>query len=283
MMIHIDTLIETANRLEPLPSSLTRLATLVADDDSDIREIVDVVSFDQALTLRLLKVANSAFSASIMEITNVRAAVLRLGKGMVLSIAMGTAVKGSLSRALPQYGLSQGDLWLHSVTAALAAETMGKFCKATISPAAFTAALLHDIGKLVVAGFLTPDIQSYLDRAMREGCLTRMQAERELLEVHHGELGGLIAQNWELPESIVKGISYHHTPEEDYNEETKPTCYSVHLANWIAKYIDLEEPPEDFWPAEVHVSREFLGMTEESLKSVCELVAQKRKDMPERY
>jgi len=266
-MIHIDTLIETANRLEPLPSSLARLASLVVDEDSDIREIVDVVSFDQALTVRLLKIANSAFSASVSEITNVRAAVLRLGKGMVLSVAMGDAVKGPLNKAIPEYGLSQGDLWMHSVTAALAAETLGPYCKIKVPPAAFTAALLHDIGKLVISGFLTPDIQTYLNRAEREGGLTRMQAER----------------NWELPESIIKGISYHHTPEEDNNDNTRPICYSVHLTNWVTKYLEIEEPPEDFWPAEVHVSREYLGISEESLRKLCETVAQKREDMPERY
>lgn len=233
-MIDLDALAQAASCLEPLPVSVTRLAAMVCGETpAEIGEITDIVQFDQALTASMLRAANSSWSASRTEITNVRDAVVRLGTSTVFSIALGVNVKSRMARDVPEYGLSEGDLWNHSVAASLAGELLLKAAKHRLPPETVTAALLHDVGKLVMCRFLGDDLLGTLARAREDGGLTRMEAEYEVLGVHHGELGGLITQIWGLPDSLVRGISYHHTPDIGMD----PICYGVHLADVIAKVI----------------------------------------------
>lgn len=233
-MIDLDALAQAAACLDPLPMSVTRLAAMVCGDEpADLTEIVEIVQFDQALTASLLRAANSSWSASRTEITNVRDAVVRLGSSTVFSIALGVNVKSRMARDVPEYGLNEGDLWNHSVAASLAAELLLKKAKHKLPAETVTAALLHDVGKLVMCRFLADDLLTVLHQAHDLAGLTRMQAEYEVLGVHHAELGGLIAQIWGLPESLVRGISYHHSPGIGLD----PICYGVHLSDVVAKVI----------------------------------------------
>ncbi len=213
-MIDLDRLIQQANDLEPLPGTTTRLAALAADPDAGIRELVDLVSFDQALTARLLRFANSAAVGSREPVASVQGAIQRLGTGTVLTVAMGAAVKGRLMAAVPQYGIGEGGLWRHSIAAALAIEALVRIGRVSAPSAAFSAALLHDVGKLVLSRFLDPEVLAVLHEARTAGGLSALAAEVEVLSVHHAELGGLIAQHWKLPDAIVQGISKHHTADE---------------------------------------------------------------------
>lgn len=233
-MIDLETLIREAHDIEALPASVSRLAALVADEDSSTEEIIEVVRFDQALTARMLQAANSAMSGARTPITTVKAAVIRMGRGTLLSLAMASAVRKAMYQALPAYNLSEGELWYHSVATAVVAEEMAAFCNRPIPPEAFTAALLHDVGKLILSRFLDPEVSRVLAMAMNEGRLGRLDAEREVLTVHHGELGGLVGQQWELPDGIVRGVTYHHTPEEGFNVISDAT----YLANGVAHAIE---------------------------------------------
>lgn len=232
-MIDLLALTRSANDLEALPTSVTRLAAIASKEDWNVREIEETVALDQALSLRLLRAANSAASAARMPIATIREAVVRVGLGSLLSMATATSVRGSLSRAVPELGLSEGEMWRHAVGTALAAEAAQGFCDVSLPPETYAAALLHDIGKLVLARFLEPDILRVLALAREEGHLSGLRAETELLTVHHGELGGLIAQNWQLPSRLVTGIIHHHTP--DLADDV--IADAVHVANVAAMRV----------------------------------------------
>lgn len=231
-MIDLDRLIRQANHLEPLPATTTRLASLAADPDAGIRELVDIVSFDQALTARLLRFANSAAVGSREPVASVQTAIQRLGTGTVLTVAMGAAVRGPLTAAVPQYGLAEGELWRHSIASAMAIEALVRVARVSAPSAAFTAALLHDVGKLVLARFLDAEVLRVLHAARTEGGLSPLEAEVDVLSVHHAELGGLIAQHWKLPDAIVQGISKHHTADGNDDDVAR----LVRLADLIAHH-----------------------------------------------
>jgi HD-like signal output (HDOD) protein len=244
-MIDIDDLIAKASTLQPLPASAVQLASLIASGNSDLDEIGNVIAYDQALTLKLLRAANSAHSASLTPITDARDAVFRLGTARVLALSVAANVNPLLKRDVSQYGLGEGDLWRHSVASAVAAEMLPDYCKELIPPETFAAALLHDIGKLVMGRFLSVEILGMLHRATTEGGLDPCAAESQILRVHHGELGGIVAQHWNLPESIVKGIIYHHTPSDGNHI----ICDAVSLANQIAKSVEKRLPPPTVLPS----------------------------------
>ena len=155
-MLDLHQLIAKAYDLEPIPMSGTKLANLIADPDSTLESLIEVVSLDQALTGRALRAANSAASAARSTITTVKDAVVRLGRSTMLTLGFGAKVRQQLQQALPEFGMAENMLWRHSVAAALAAESIGSMCKVQIPPESYAAALLHDIGKLVLARFLDP-------------------------------------------------------------------------------------------------------------------------------
>jgi HD-like signal output (HDOD) protein len=259
-MVKSDRLIEQARELQPLPASTIRLASLVSSENVDLDEICEVITYDQALTLALLRAANSVAHGGASDVSQVYEAVFRLGAAHVLAVALAANTGKLLKKHLPAYGLDEGGLWRHSVAAVGAAESVAKYAAEDLPAESFTAALLHDVGKLVMGRFMSVLELESIHRARVEGGFDLLGAESELLGMHHGELGGVIAQHWKLPERIVKGITFHHHPAKGQDL----ICDAVYLANQIAKRIDKPAP----WPA---VNRDVLarlGLAESQMDDV---------------
>jgi putative nucleotidyltransferase with HDIG domain len=233
-MLDYQQLVRAAEALDPVPVSVSRLVNIVSDDQWAFSDVEHVISLDQALTGRLLQIANSAWSASLVPIGTVKDAVIRIGIGPAVSFAVGACVGPTLRRALPEYGLGEGELWRHSVAASLAAEVLSAMSPMEVPAEAVTAALLHDVGKLVLARFLTADLLAGLAEVRASGDRSMMQAEVGVLGVHHGELGGLIARHWNLPSRVADAIAHHHAPERIEDA----ACDVVALANVAAKVVD---------------------------------------------
>ncbi len=278
-VVDLNELIRKAQDLEPLPMSATRLAALVADPRSNADQLIDVIRLDQSLTARVLRWANSASSAARGPITNVRDAVVRMGRGAILELAIGTRASKLLSSAVPEYGLNEQGLWRHSVATALVAESLAPHVRVDIPPEAFAAALLHDVGKLVLARFLEPETLEFLRRAQEDAHLDPLAAEIELLEVHHGELGGLVVRNWGLPESIAIGISYHHNPDEGRST----ICDVVCVADEIAKTIEAAKVPREPYPRDHSAAYQRLGLAPEKVSVIHEQVTKRFADVLERF
>jgi HD-like signal output (HDOD) protein len=193
---------------------------------------------------------------------------------------MACCIGPQFKRALPEYGLSEGDLWRHSVAASLAAEITMAMAANPVPAEAVTAALLHDVGKLVLARFLTPDLLRALAEARDQGEVSSMQAETDVLGVHHGQLGGLIARHWNLPDRLAEALTHHHTP--DRAEDL--LCDAVHLANIAARLVagDAASRREaDVMPAPSAVQR--LGLSGPYLERLCNHVTRRLDEVMARY
>ncbi len=241
-LIDFESLIKKADELPPLPGSTVKLISLLSGSDGKVEEITNVIKFDPALTLKLLRLANSAFSASKTTITSVHEAVSRLGTRRILSLALASHSRPMMESRVSAYGYHEGELWRHSVISMMVAENAQNFCQVSLPPAGSTAALLHDIGKLVMACFLDRQILALIRESQAEMNLTPYDAETQILGMNHAELGGLIARHWELPDTIVTGITYHHNPDQGFDL----ICDVVYLANVGAKNVSakMEENPE---------------------------------------
>ena len=212
-MIELDEVLDDARSLEPLPASASRLASLLAGDSWDMQEVCGAVRLDEALTGRLLGVANSARSGAREQVGTVELAVMRLGTGAVLGVALGNAVRKNYQTALPAYGLDEGGLWRHSVATALAVEEMRNFGVRSVPPEAFSTALLHDVGKLVLARHLTPEVLEYLrNYEGADGYGFGPDVERAVLSTDHAALGAVVARAWGLQKAIADGIEHHERP-----------------------------------------------------------------------
>jgi HD-like signal output (HDOD) protein len=196
--------------LEPLPPTVNRLASAIASESGGIREIEEIVSLDPVLTGRILNAANAAAATRGPRVGTVRGALLKVGSGRVLALALGGPLGRRLRRQVPAYGLSEGALWRHAVASSLSVELLSALSASPVPGEAFASALLHDLGLIVLAQFLDPELCRLLDEARGDG-LTSRSAELEILGVHHGEVGALVAQEWALPERIVRAIAFAGT------------------------------------------------------------------------
>jgi hypothetical protein len=176
----IGSLVSRIETLAPLPACASRLAAVVDDPESGIDDVVEAIRFDQALTATVLREANATSSASRRVISSVKGAVVRLGGARVLSRCLAGAIKAQLVEALPGYGYDERELWRHSVAAAVAAEELG---------VAFTASLLHDIGKLVLGRQAEPETMQAVWNCVEKDACTADQAETIVLGFSHAALG----------------------------------------------------------------------------------------------
>jgi putative nucleotidyltransferase with HDIG domain len=271
-------LVRAAEKLDPIPVSVTRLMTIVARDRWAISEVEQVIALDQALTGRLLQVANSAANAALMPVGTVKDAVIRVGVSSVLSFAMAAAVGPRFRRALPAYGLSEGELWSHSVSAALGCEVLVALSPVEVPPEAVTAALLHDVGKLVMARFLDADTLARLAAARAAGH-SGCEAEREVLGIDHAELGGHVAAQWKLPPHLVRAITHHHAPDR----EPHPATDAAHIANIAAKLVGSRDDLDhgETTPSPSSVAR--LKLDPPFLERLCRHVARRYDEVLSRY
>ena len=223
-------LLRQADALEPLPATATRLVTLLSQTEWMLRDVEEVVRLDLALTARVLRFANSAWTAHLPAVSTVRDALMRIGVGTALSLAIAEGVRPKLLRPLPAFDLQPGRLWQHAVASALATEIVTRRARTQIPPETVTASLLHDVGKVVLDEAMDEATLTALRTAWTSGALSRVEAERQVLGMDHGELGGYIVRHWSLPERVAAAITHHHTPSA-----TQSTiCDVVHLSNGIA-------------------------------------------------
>jgi putative nucleotidyltransferase with HDIG domain len=260
------TLLDGIDQLAPLPLTVQRLLALLNRDDASMKEIIDTIRRDEAITATVLRMANSPVYAGRFPIERVQDAAVRLGTSTLLSIAMGNHL-GAMNTDAPMYDLTENELWLHAVAASLATKAITQECRnQSIPQISQIAALVHDIGKLIMVRYLSAKVSAILDLCTRKDTCF-VDAERELFGCDHAEVGAAIGSKWGFPPEIVTAIElHHHVPVAD----PTPLLDTVMLANLIAKSIGVGLGAEglNLLTDTVH-QRERLGLSQEAFERAC--------------
>ena len=236
-----DDLRRAAAAIGTLPVSLHRLLAITAAPVFEFSEIVDVLDHDMSLAASVLRRANSAISAPTDRIHTVQQAVVRLGAVETLATAMNSVVGGVLQRELGRYRLSPGELWRHSCAASLAATQIRAVAAVPLPTSITTAALLHDIGKVVLDSVpvlgAVPDLSVSGDE-LRDN-------ERAIFGIDHAGAGGVVAEMWHLPPAIAEGIAGHHLLVDDALPSA--ICLADHVAHLVvaARGADTEAETDE--------------------------------------
>jgi len=278
-VITLAELIHDVKNLGPLPQVAVRLAAVAADPDSKVSEAVDVVRYDEALTVHILRYANSVASASRYRIETVRDAIIRLGTAKVLMAAMDSVVKNRMMQELSAYGYRERELWRHSVASSLAAECFAQKASVQLPPVLFTAALLHDIGKLVLARYLTAESVAAIWKLIDDAGLSYSEAESKVLGYNHADVGAEITAKWGLPEEITESIRLHHKPEERVSLVTD----AVHISNLAAKTSGIGLGVSGLCMRADRNACERLGLTRGMFEAACTEVLAGMKEIEKQY
>ncbi|PNU21106.1 phosphohydrolase [Geothermobacter hydrogeniphilus] len=217
-----------------LSANAQRLMQITADTDHELGDVIDIVKCDATLTARVLRVVNSAAYDLLNPISSIDRAVSYLGERMVTCIAIGDSVGNLMNRPMAGYQAAAGELWRHDLFTAFAAREIARCARGDMTiDLAFTAGLLHDIGKAILSEFLHGSAENLVGDIDAGHVENYLGGEKKLLGMDHAEIGLELAKSWQLPTPLQSAIAFHHEPQRA-PEEDRLLVYAVHLGDIIA-------------------------------------------------
>ncbi len=226
-------LLPKMQKLPSMPDLYTQVMAKLTSPNSSLDEVGKLIARDPALTARMLQMVNSPAMGLASPVAGAVEAVLHLGVERVRAMIL--IANASLQFDADQCkGFSQESLWQHSIaTATLAhAITLEETHDATMAGQAFSAGILHDVGKLLFAANLTEDYGRTISTATQQQ-LTSWEAERLAFGTSHAELGACLLGTWGLPLGVLRAIAWHHTPAQS-DDGAFSILTAVHAANALA-------------------------------------------------
>ena len=236
-----DKILQKVSAFPSMPKAAIKLRALLSEKNVSIDEIEKILRHDPGLAANVLRLANSAFFGIPAKVTTLKHAVVLLGVKRFSKIAVAACMNKTMDTAVEGYGLSPGELWLHSIAVSTTAEALAKNRKLDETNDFFTPALLHDLGKLVLGKFVKAE-QPKIDSLVAKG-VPFVYAEKEVLKTDHAEIGALILSKWSFPDDLINAVRWHHNPEGLDNSNLHAEI--VYLANLMChSNVDSESDDE---------------------------------------
>jgi HD-like signal output (HDOD) protein len=222
--------------LPTLPRTVLKITELVNDPKSSAKDLSRVITDDQVLTARLLKLVNSSFYGFPQRISTVTAAIVLLGFDAIRNLLLTTSVFDLFTSKNKKNRSDLEKFWDHSLGSAVAAKVIGNHLRHDKIEELFVSGLLHDIGKIVEIVFLPREF-SQVAVAVRNENLLMITAENAVLGYNHAELGKLLGERWNLPLKLVQVIAHHHQPHLAGSFALEASV--VHLADIFCRALNL--------------------------------------------
>ena len=224
-----------------MPGVAGKLLFLLNNPDTTATQVENSLRQDPGLTANVLKLANSSYFGFAARIGSIKQATVLLGFKKLIRIVMASCVNAILNKPIPGYDLSPGELWRHSIAVSVAAEGLMKILKLPDSDMVFTAALLHDIGKLILGEYIKESVDEIEAAAAQVGSFEK--AVKTVIGTDHAEIGSMILKQWSFPESLSQVARFHHSPEDC--PEQSMILDSVHVANLICMMMGIGSGREE--------------------------------------
>jgi putative nucleotidyltransferase with HDIG domain len=235
-MSAIDGLIKEIKSLKPIPQITHQIMAIVEDPKASLSDVADIIMYDPIITANLLRTCNSAYFNLPRQIDSIHDAVTLLGIEQIVDMILLKSGAGNLRKGQNGYGLNEGDLWRYSVSSALISREIAHRKGVKNKQLIFTAALLKDIGKVILDRFVADSFQK-IQTLVQEKGFSFMEAEKKIIGVDHAELGGLVASNWNFSENMVNIIRNHHLADPEGRDDT--ACCIVYLSDILCMMMGI--------------------------------------------
>ena len=250
-------LVNSVKDIHAMPSVIVKALNIMKKPTASMKELGDIVMFDQSLTIKILALVNSAYYGFSQQISSINIALSLLGMVKVKNIIVAVAMKPMMSNA------GDKELWKHSMRVAAGCEYLAKLTKIMDEDEAFIAGFVHDVGKIVLH-MANEKLYTKVAKAIEDGTDV-LEAEKKYFDSDHVKTGSLLAKRWQLPILLANIISYHHVPS------LSSIPVPCNLVSLIDKVVQTEFNPNS-------VDKDFiksLGIDIEDLEDLREAVLQK--------
>ena len=222
--------LDSIKDIPTLPTIVFELNELLQDPNTPITDISDIIEKDQAMSLRVLKLVNSAFYGIQKEVNDIGNAIVLLGFNTVRNAIVSLGVIKSFSGKKSLAGFDIRDFWKHSLAVAVVSKSLAEKTKIASPDSCFVGGLLHDIGKVILAQYFQDLFEKVWNTVKKEN-ISFYEAEKKEISIDHGRIGAHLATNWELPESFIDVIRWHHDVRND--SESKKMILIIYLSDII--------------------------------------------------
>ncbi len=255
--IELKKIIMDTKTLPTLPGVINKLNTLSNDDKSSVQEMARIVSADQVLSARILRLANSP-SYGFYRVSTISNAMILLGVNVVKSLALSSSIFEIMEK-------NSLGLWEHSLGAATAAGIIARKLGIPEVEEITTAGLLHDIGKVII-GLKCAEQMPEIRRVIKLDELYVSEAEKKVLDTDHAEVGGWLSKSWFLPEKLSEPIACHHNLAASEDHRVKTSV--VHLADVLIKASGFGDSGDNYVPNIQQIAWETLKLDDSLLREI---------------
>ncbi|MFC1490089.1 HDOD domain-containing protein [Candidatus Latescibacterota bacterium] len=235
-MITLENIIEKIEYLPPFPQAVTKVMQMMKDPNTSPEEIAEVVKYDQAIATNVLRLCNSSYCGLRRTISNLREAVVFIGMKNLKNIMIISGTQKYFDKENPGYETKKGELWIHALAVSIIAGNIGEKINIKNKDELFIAALLHDIGKLVLNEYVLESCVEISNTIEKED-LTFLDAEKKVLGMNHAEIGAKVLDIWKFPEEIISAVRKHHSA---YDENDTDLENMVRIADNLAMMMGYE-------------------------------------------
>jgi putative nucleotidyltransferase with HDIG domain len=219
-----------ATILQPIPQVALKILRIIAEDTYDIRALTEEIRRDQVLSAQTLRLCNSVYFGNLTKIESLDHALVYLGQKLMIKFVISASIHNFFDQAGMGYSLCKGGMYHHAVGTAIIAERLARLTGQAQPALAYTAGLLHDIGKVVLDQYVQPAFPFFY-RQMQEKNKDFIEIEANILGMDHTQVGRKLAKQWSFPVSLVETIAHHHRPEDSMQHSE--LVHIVYLADLL--------------------------------------------------
>jgi putative nucleotidyltransferase with HDIG domain len=221
---------QSAKDLKPIPQIALKVMRIINEGLYEIQSLTEEIRKDQVISARTLQLCNSVMFASRRKIESLDHALVMLGQHLLLKFVISASLNNFFNQTGMGYSLCKGGIYHHAVGTAVIAEKLAGLTGKVEPSLAYTAGLLHDIGKVVLDQFINSGFPLFY-RQLNEKGKNFLEVEKQVLGTDHSEVGANLALNWSFPESLVETIRHHHNPEDA--QQHNELVHIVYLADLL--------------------------------------------------
>ena len=209
----LDSILKSIEKIPAFPATIQKVVDLLHNEDYLVDDVVNVIRYDQAIAANILKISNSAYFGVRQRIRTIHDAVVYLGQQQLIRAVLMSGVSKFYGKRGKGFVEQSADLWQHSVAVALMSQILSRKVQDKEDAALYTAALLHDIGKVIMGEYVYESFDQILNRVKQKKC-SFLDAEEEIIGINHAQVGGRVASHWNFPAETRDAIAYHHRPDQ---------------------------------------------------------------------
>ena len=199
--------------LPTLPVVVDNILSTAKEERSSAKDLAYFIDKDQAISNKILRLANSAYYGLMKEVNSISRAIAIIGFNEIIGLTIGMSIFSAF-RQKDLHGIfGMKDLWLHSIGCASAAKEIAKKNDSIVAEQIFLTGLLHDMGKVIFAVYFPTEYRTVLEDAIKSQTLL-YHKEKEILGIDHAMLSGLLMENWHFPDSLLLPSRFHHNSVE---------------------------------------------------------------------